>query len=426
MFVALFSNIKIDMRHFSLIISITFTLFIQGQQAIRYIDENVGTVEFYRSGFPLSSPIIDLNSNDNLELIFDILDGKMEKYYYDIRLFNYDWTPVNLDPREYIDGFPDNILDAFSQSINTTYNYVQYRLSIPNDDIAILLPGNYVVSVFKDYDRTDTILSRSFIVYDENVTVIPEFDRFQSNIYRDKQEIHATVTPVDLNFYDLSGNILLQVIQNNNWSEIRTYDKYTNTGGEKFLFNTSGQIVFDGQNEFRIFDIKSLKFLSERVDYINFEPPYYHVYLKPDRVRGSKDYFTSEDLNGMFYIENQESNDEDQLDADYVYVHFTLDAGGPVGIDVFLDAAFTGWKLDKNYMEYDVDSRVYRKTLLLKQGLYNYRYITYDNYSKKIEHDIVEGNYYETDNQYLLLVYYKPLGEVYYLPVGLATFNTKQ
>jgi hypothetical protein len=56
-------------------------------------------------------------------------------------------------------------------------------------------------------------------------------------------------------------------------------------------------------------------------------------------------------------------------------------------------------------MQYDGERKVYYTALLQKQGYYNYRFLTADN---KIPSS--EGNYYQTENRYQALVYYKPIG----------------
>jgi hypothetical protein len=222
----------------------------------------------------------------------------------------------------------------------------------------------------------------------------------------------------------LSGNLKLSVLQDNNWNTIKTFEKYSGNAKGGIAFNLPGQIVFNGRNEFRTFDMKSLKHYSERVKYVDYIAPDYHVYLKPDKLRGDKDYFFREDLNGVFYIDNTDTDDEDIIDAEYVKVHFCLETGYPLPADVYIDGALTGWEFTENYMDFNSETGNYEKTLFLKQGLYNYRYILKEYNSKEITTDITEGDFYQTVNNYIGIVYHRALGELFYKPVGITSFTT--
>ncbi|MBN2485084.1 MAG: DUF5103 domain-containing protein [Bacteroidales bacterium] len=386
--------------------------------------EFVGSVQFFRQGFPLSGPFLELNSNDFLELRFDVFSSASPDLYYSVELCDYNWEPVDIDPMDYTEGFLYNSFSANSNSINTTVDYVHYRLTIPNSDFSVTQGGNYVLRIFKNDELTDTLLVQRFVVYNDWVNVQLQSDKYQSKLSQYYQELTADIDPMRLTANDLSGNIILSVFQNNNWNTIKTFSSYSVNHTGLIVFNSPGQIVFNGRNEFRIFDTKSLKHYSERINYIEYQPPYYHVFLKPDQTRGDKQYFTREDLNGIFYIDNSDTDDDDIIDADYVYVHFTLETGYPFPADIYIDGAFTNWEQSNNYMEFDPQTGSYSKQLLLKQGLYNYRYIMKEYNIPEFTTDITEGDFYQTINNYVAIVYYKPLGELYHKPIGITSFTT--
>ncbi len=396
-----------------------------GQEIKQPKKNEVGIVEFFRKGHKLSIPIINIYGKDVLELRFDIFGSEENILYYSIELCDFNWDPVDLDPLDYLESYGANHFYPFSPSMNTLFDYVQYRLNIPNDEYSFLLPGNYLVHVYSDEDLESEVLTRKFIVFKDQVKVDVWVDKFESAIYEDRQEIKAKVTPSDLSYSDLAGNIKLSVFQNNNWNSVKYVDTYNTDGGGNITFNTTGKIVFPGVNEFRFFDIKSLKFLSERVEYIDYQPPYYHVFLKTDTYRGDKQYFNNIDLNGQFFISNQETHDPDTLDAEYAFVHFSLDAGVPLPADVFIEGAITDWELKNNFMTYNPEKAVYEKVLFLKQGLYNYRYTTKEFNTNYISWDITEGSFFQTDNSYFGVLYYRPLGDIYYQPVGIGVNSSR-
>jgi len=412
------------MQHWLIIIFTICFLKLEGQTYQEFKSKEVGCVEFHREGFNLSFPVIELMGIKNVNLRFDIFGNNQDILYYEVELCDFNWTPVSIDKLDYLEGFFGNTVDVFSTSIITTTDYVQYRLQIPNNDLNILMPGNYIVRVFRTNQKIDTLLQRKFVVYDERIKTDIKYKKLQSGLYGDRQEFEVVLQTQSISFSDLIGNIKLCIIQNNNWNTSRFYDNYTTDGNNAVIFSLSGQIVYNGINEFRIFDTKSLKYDSERVDYIDYKAPNYHVYLKPDKLRGDKQYFSSEDLNGLFFIGNQESRYEDLMDTDYAFVHFTLHTGVPLPFDIYIEGALTEWKYSQNYMVFDPETGNYKAALFLKQGLYNYRYAAKEYDSSTIEYDITEGNYYETKNQYMAIVYYRDLGEEYYYPIGVGSINT--
>jgi hypothetical protein len=386
--------------------------------------DEIGTVQFFRHGYPLSFPAIEKSGTDSLELRFDDFITKSPvDLFYTITLCDYDWKPVDLNPTDYLEGFDDNMFEAYSQSINTTVSYMHYRLFIPNRDISVTQSGNYILGVFRDREKKDTVLMERFIVYDDIVTTELSINKFQSELLADRQELNAELSSGSLSSTDLSGKIKLMILQNSNWNTCKTYEKYTTNSKGNLSFNAPGQIVFNGRNEFRIFDMKSFKHFSERVSFIEYKAPYYNCYLKPDKLRGGKDYFTREDLNGSFFIDNTDTDDEDIIDADYALVHFTLETGYPLAADVFIDGAFSNWEYSDNYMDFNPETSNYEKTILLKQGLYNYRYVMKEYNSREITTDITEGDFYQTINNYIGIVYYRALGELYYKPIGITSFT---
>ncbi len=400
------------------------SLVVKGQTYIAPQTGDVGVIEFFRKGRPLSLPVIQLYGGRQLELRFDVFGAKEENFYYKVRLCDYNWEPVDLDPIEYLEGFEENTFEAFSGSINTLTDYVHYRLMLPNDELNFLLPGNYMLEVYREGAEGEVVLSRKFIVFDEKVRLELSQDKFQSALYEDRQELKAKVIPGEISFGELSGNLKLMVMQNNNWGDNIVSEKYSSDGKGNIVFDLTGNLVFPGVNEFRFFDMKSLKFISERVDFIRYEPPYYHVYLKEDELLGQKQYFYKRDLSGKFFIGNQEGHDPDTLDAEYAFVHFTLNTKMPLPADIYIEGAITDWGFNDNYMTFNPETGKYEKILFLKQGLYNYRYTTREYNTEFLSWDLTEGSFYQTMNSYLGIAYYRQPGELYYQPIGVGAMET--
>jgi hypothetical protein len=409
------------MRYLSVLIFLSFCLKSNSQPG----EGKVGAAQFFRQGYTLSFPAIELNGSDVLELRFDVFGTTKEPFIYTVDLCDFDWSPVNLDRDEYTKGYAENTLYAFAKSTNTTVDYVHYRLELPNNDLSFTRSGNYILRIFREDNRETPILIQKFVIYESEAELSAAVDKFESEQLEDKQALTVDIAPKGADFHDLAGNVKLMVLQNNDWSTSRFFDEYSSDSRQHLVFNRTGQIVFPGSNEFRWFDMKTLRFLSERVQSIAYKPPFYNVYLKPDKLQGDRGYFKNADFNGLFYIGNSDSHDDDTLDADYAIVHFQLETGVPYPADIYIEGAITGWQHTDNYMEFNPETGFYTKDLFLKQGLYNYRYVMYENDRKKPDYDITEGNYYQTSNSYLIIIYYRPLGELYYKPAGITQLDSR-
>ena len=413
------------MRYYVLVIYIIVYSNLYGQILNESKSEEIGTVEFFREDNALSFPAAALRSGDLLELRFDIFTVERAVLDYKIELCDYNWNLVDEETYNYLEGYGDNTLDPYSTSINTTVDYMHYRLLLPNEDIDFIKPGNYLITVYRNDEIDNPLLRKKFVIFEDLTSVDVTWDKIQSQYLQTSQELHVAIAPIEISTTELSGNIKLLMIQNNNWKTAQFHEKYTASSGN-IEFNLPGQIVFNGLNEFRFFDMKSFRFISERVKNIEYKAPNYHVNLKPDKLAGDKEYFTKEDLNGLFYIDNTDTDAEDITDADYAWVHFTLKTDVPLPADIFIEGAITDWEFQDNYMEFNPEKGTYEKKLLLKQGLYNYRYVMRDYSSKANEYYITEGEHYITCNNYLVILYYQKMGELYFSPIGIAAYTTKQ
>ena len=62
-------------------------------------------------------------------------------------------------------------------------------------------------------------------------------------------------------------------------------------------------------------------------------------------------------------------------------------------------------------MEFNPEKGVYEKALYLKQGYYNYSYVTLtDRKDAPATYENTEGNYWGTENVYMILIYFRAFG----------------
>jgi hypothetical protein len=369
--------------------------------------ESIRTVQFHRVGWDLSYPIIDLDGNEFLNLSFDELGNTVKNYYYTIEHCDADWYPSGLNPEEYISGFSQQPVQDYSLSFNTYVNYIHYNLFLPNEDMGILLSGNYVVRVFEDYDENKPALVRRFSISESLASVRGVAARPVSDPYRDDgQQINFKVFLGSVDVNDPYSEIKVAIQQNNRWNmSIRTLRPLFIRDDELDYHHTS-ENIFKAGNEYRYFDIKSMRYMAEMVRDIDYQPPHYHVFLYPDAPRNTGRYFYHEDLNGRFYIEVQEGVNRD-TESDYVHVHFSLLMENPLSAgDVYVSGALNNWEFnDINRMSYNLETKSYELDILLKQGYYNYEYVYIMDDSRFPDAAFLEGSYFETENDYVVYVY---------------------
>jgi hypothetical protein len=390
-----------------------------------YVSPSIKTVQFHRLGWPLSYPLIDLR-NQRLELTFDEPGSSTKNYNYTIVLCDANWIESDLMITEYIKGIPVNPITEYSYSFNTTFDYVHYRLTLPNESMHMTQSGNYVLKVFEDYDQSRPVLIKKFMVVEQKVKIESRIrNTGQSYIRATHQEINFEVLHPGFTIHNPSDDVLVTIIQNG-----RTDNSITNLRPQFFRdgfmdFNYNRETLFEGGNEFRYFDIRSTRFLSDRIRASEFIDPFYHVTLVTDLPRFPSSYYYRQDLNGRYFIEVQEHT-RPTLEADYIFVHFSLNSelANP-DHNIYLNGALTNWQQNEStQMVYDAATDTYNKTLLLKQGYYNYQYLTVAPGETKGTIFPIENNHQQTENDYLILIYYKGIGDKVHQLIGAELFNS--
>lgn len=391
------------------------------------LDESIKSIQFYREGWFNSYPIMLMNSDLPLVLEFDELTGNVNLFSYVVIHCDADWTQSDLYEQEYMEGFYENQIDDARTSFNTYYNYTHFQLTLPNDDIKLTRSGNYILVVYRDFDQEDIVFTRRFMISQASVGIKAKANRPILSKFRDCcQEVDITIHTSGYKIDDPFSETTLSVYQNGVWDYEIT--------GLKPLFVNPGELVYDYQqenvfnagNEFRMFETKSTSVRSGRVHNIEYVSPYFHYELKPDEVNKAHLYFDRADINGKFFIDSYEGSDP-ALDADYVFVHFTLEMAFPLPDgDVYIAGELSNWQFtESNKMTYDAASSAYHGALILKQGIYNYRYMFLRDNKESFDISEIEGSHYETENEYLILFYHRGPGERYDRLVGHEVIHSR-
>jgi len=403
------------------------TVIIPGSIRSQGIPEGeIKSVKLHREEWNLSYPVISLGSDEKLVLHFDLLGDNIETYYYTFVHCDKDWNPSTIFESEYLEGFAENQVQDYDMSFNTTVNYIHYSVSFPNEDVSFKLSGNYIIKVYPFGRPGEAVITERFMVSEDDAVINARSMRSQlTGYYLTGQQIDFSVDHSALQVQDPYNTIYSTVLQNGRWDNARMNLKPDFTGNNKLDYSGLSSVnIFPGGNEYRYFDIRSLRYQTEFIRKTEKINTYYHVLLREADNRVARGYFYHRDFNGKYYIAHQEGIDPD-VDADYAYVHFTLPSAFPVNGDVFVFGELTGMAFNEsNRMKYNSNENIYECMLLLKQGWYNYMFAVRDDSDRDPVFSEFEGNYYETENDYIILSYYRDRNGRYDRLIGHHIFNS--
>lgn len=397
---------------------------------VRYEDyvykENIKTPQLYVKGEPLSMPVLFMNGNKKLELHFDDLDSEFHTYSYKIVHCNANWEPSSLNPQEYISGYFNGFIEDYKYSFNTLFSYIHYKLEFPNQELTFTKSGNYIIKVYANNNEDDLLLTRRFFVVEQRLSIESNIHMATLARHRDyKQEVDFTINTQNYNIQDPYADIQVVLSQNRRWDNAIFNLKPLFVRTPELIYNYEDNNLFDGNNEFRFFDAKDLRYQSMNVDGVQIENGKTHLWVLAEEPRSFKRYYTQQDINGKRLIKRDQSNEQNR-EADYMLTHFTLKRETPVeNADIYVFGELSDWQFKEDFkMEYVAVEKEYRLTTLLKQGYYNYMYATLASGKTKGDLSVIEGTHSETENDYYFFVYHRQRGEIYDRLVGFHQDNS--
>ena len=413
---------------------LSITVFPFNNDTIPCIDKvytkNIKTVRIHQNGLEQSYPIINIDSKNPLLFSFDHIETATNYYYYTIVHCTYDWQPSNIMFFEYADGFEENEIRNYETSINTLIPYTHYELTIPNDDITLKYSGNYLLIVYtKNNYNKEIVCTRRFVIYEQLVEVKGEIRAgITGNEIKTSQRLLFSLYKKNYNIYNHEKELKIVILQNYQWNNAIQNVNPRFLDNNTYIYDWDDKTLFKASNEYRVFNSINLKFESENVANIEFKNPYYFITLYSDKSRYYTKYSTYRDFNGFYAIRTDRFNTKDfpDIQADYTMVKFQLECEIPLNKDVYVYGELTNYELSDDYkMLYNLNTRSYEKLLFLKQGYYNYRYITVSKDNQIADHTFFEGSFYDTENDYLLLVYHKSYNSNYYKVINYSLFNSR-
>ena len=382
----------------------------------------IKTIQFAGDTKQSQLPIISLG--EALFLSFDDLNGNEADYYYQITHHDFDWALSDLTKGEYMSGFDDVRIYNYENSFNTFQSYSHYTLKIPNRDTRKLTKsGNYMISIFDD--NGEIVFSRRFMIV-ENIVSVPTYIKRARDLksIETKQVVQFTIDSPNLLITNPDETIKTLILQNSNLNNSITNLKPQYTIGSQLIYRYDKEASFYGGNEFLYFDNKDIRAGTSTIRRIDLTDIYNH-FLYTNGARFNRPYTYNPDINGNYQIRVLNANTNMAIEADYARVYFALQYFEEIADkEIHVYGNFNNWTIDgSTYMEYDSFSDTYINNRLFKQGFYNYKFVLV-NRDGTIEEGAISGNYWQTENEYTVLVYYRDLGARYDRIIGMGKANS--
>lgn len=404
----------------------------QAQLPDHIYKQNIRSVKLFNYGEIFSYPVIMLNSTDQLELHFDDMDADIKNYYYSYQLCNADWTPSTLFTFDYIKGFQSNRISTYRSSSIAYDRYTHYQAILPDRNCVPTRSGNYLLKVFINDDTSKIVFAKRFLVVDNNKVSIAArmMTPLGGQFFRTHQRVQVSVNTTNAKLNAFSPQDLkVAVLQNYSWPTAALINRPTIYRGNYYEYSDDA-LSFPAGREWRWVNLTSIRLMSDRVSNMVKGDKRTDVYVKPDGERSQQVYIYYRDNNGLFTIENTDGNNP-YWQSDYMYTHFTFVPPGNKpygGKNIYLYGELTNYALDDSArMTFNEEKGVYEKTMFLKQGYYNYAYVTKNENPSRNEpfvFDNTEGNYQATENTYMVLVYFRPFGARADELIGYTTVNS--
>lgn len=408
-------------------------LFLASQNIDTIFSETVTSVQLRSNGDLKSGnlPITSL-SGGSLTLNFDDLNATFSNFSYTVEQCDRDWNPTRLEKIEYLDGLQEDRILDFKNSQATNISYVNYQLTIPNQTIRWNKSGNYLLKVFEDNSEKTPILTRRFIVFEPILTPGAEFQIPVGWKFNSCHELDFRLEAKNFRISNPTNELRATIVQNGRWDRAKQNVKPSFVVGDQINFDYQDSLVWLAGKEWRYVDVRSTRFRSERIQTIINGEETWEFLMRPDLDRSREPYLIYPDLNGGYFIETQDLRNQGggspRIQADYVNLFMAFKYKEPIpDADVYVFGQLTDWKIDERFkLDYDEKRLEYAGEIRLKQGFYNYIYAVVPRKTKIPDFSMLEGDWYETENEYHIVIYYRPFGARFDRVIGYQKVNSSR
>ena len=374
-------------------------------------DPTFRTLKIQRSDNFFLPPVISLRGDEALTVTFDRLGEDRDFLRYRLLHCNADWQPSGLVESEYLSGFNDLAIEDYAFSQNTFVHFLNYRIELPAEELRPLVSGNYLLQVYDEQDPGETLLQARFCVSEGAVEIMAQADsQTDRGLNGEFQQLDVILdtgqTAIRNPYSDITLTVEQNAVPGTDAVVIRNPQRVQ---GNRVIYEHLNELIFPAGNEFRRFETVRADYPGMNVDSVRYVGPGYHAYLRRDGPGRDRSYSYDQTQSGRFMVREYNATDAD-LGADYVTVHFTLEMPEIIDAEVYVEGEMTlGRYSAQNRMRYDRDRHAYTLEMPLKQGSYNYRYVVKS--AAGTDPYFIDGNKYETRNEYTVKAYVRQPGE---------------
>ena len=383
----------------------------------------IRTVKLHPPGDPVAPPILRLNGTDQLELNFDEMGSDVRTYYYTFQLCDADWAPVQMSFFDYVKGFSRVRITNYRTATITLSRYIHYNALLPDRNCVPTKSGNYLLKVFADGDTSKLAFTRRILVIDQRMDVALQIQQpFNQRYFQTHHRLQVNVSARGLDLRYPQQQVKVNILQNMRWDNRLQLSNPTFIRQDLLQYSNETEMLMPAGKEWRWLNLRSFRLLGDRVRSQRNTDSSFALFVQDERPRLPNQYFYFRDLNGGFVNETVERINA-YWNADYADVHFRfLPPGGQPfrGKDLYVFGEITGYgKNEGAKMTFDPPSGAYVTTIPLKQGYYDYMFATRERETGPFSTESTESDRWETENDYLVLVYYRELGGRYDQLLGI-------
>ncbi len=405
------------------------SLKISAQEPDKIYKPYIATAQLFQYGDQTELPVYNLGGGSRFELEFDDMEGNYKNYYYTYQLCDYNWQPVNLSAFDYIKGFTQNRIATYRYSSIAFTRYTHYQAILPEQNSVPIKSGNYLFKVFLDGDTSKLAFTKRLLVVDAKASINASVVQLLgAQNFTTHQKVRFTITIGDLNAFSAAQQTKVVVLQNNRWDNAQKDIVPTFVRGNVLDYTNDNIANFPGGKEWRWLDLRSFRLQSDRIAHADYGKTFTNMYVVPDIDRSAQRYVYYGDYDGMYNIVTYESINP-FWQGDYATVKFSFAPPGGKPFDkknIYLSAQFTNYELsDKYKMQFNDSTGLYEVSQFMKQGYYSYTYTLVDEKGAD-KNNALEGNYWETENNYTILVYYKGFADRSDQLIGVGRINSRR
>ncbi len=357
-------------------------------------------------------PVMTLRSDDVLNVGFDELSHNFHRFIVHVEHCEPDWSPSeDIFESDWLEGFNDWALDDYDNSLNTTVLYTHYSFQLPNDQCRLKMSGNYRLHILDEDDNNNEVAVVEFRVVEQLMNLSMGMTTNTDIDFNNRsQQLSMSLDYGSLNVTQPEDQLNIIVMQNGREDNMRTDMKPSTTTPRGLTWDHCRQLIFDAGNEYHRFEVLNPTHITLGLERVAWDEDDRHYHVYPEMCEPQRNYMFYKDADGAFYVRNSDNFENDRT-SDYVYVHYKLaPAKEYEKARLYVDGHWTTEAPETYTMSYDERDHSYNAVILQKMGYYNYQLLMeHENGQTEIVPE--EGSFYQTENRYQALVYYKGIGD---------------